>query len=555
MNRFRHLVSATLCIILLALPLFVYAVDPSKLPQDIKVGIRFQDTAAPLVLLYSQSGLELGFYTGNQFNPIDSFVENDDIIIRKDSYYINMNGSFIEYSFGEQRDGSNANIQGPIHIQVGGNFSTREDAQTFLNSLAGKISNLYIVYENGWKVWQGLYTTIANAQNGIELLKNQVTQTEFSIIQQNSGRIQVLTKAGKVLLMYNPGNTEFHFRPVPDEGGANIVRLDGKTFRGSMIIKRLSGSDLTVINHLGLEEYLYGVVPKEVSGSWPIEAQKAQAVAARNYTVNRINVHGQYGFDLCTGTHCQVYGGYSAEHPTSTKAVNDTKGKLITYNGKPIEAYYHSNSGGRTEDSENIWANPIAYIRGVEDPFSIGAPNDSWTYTMSKKQVQDALATVGLDVGILLDMRVAEYSRNGRVIKLEISGTAGKKILEKDKIRAAFGYNNIKSTYFTINSGSAGGETFILTDTSSTPQKVDIKNSFLLTGDGIKESSTISTPYIFNGVDYQTPQSGISDDIVITGKGWGHGLGMSQYGAKKMAEEGYTYEQILTHYYTGVKIE
>ncbi|AOT72814.1 SpoIID/LytB domain-containing protein [Geosporobacter ferrireducens] len=553
MNRFRHLISAALCIILLVLPLSVDAADSSKLPQDIKVGIRFQDTAAPLVLLYSQSGLELGFYTGNQFNAIDSFIENDDIIVRKDSYFMNMNGSFIEYSFEEQRDGSNANIQGPIHIQVGGNFNTRQDAQTFLNSLSGKIANLYIVYENGWKVWQGLYTTTANAQNGIEILKNQVPQTDFSIIQQNSGRIQVLTKAGKVLSMYNPGSTEFHFRPVPDKGVADIVRLDGKTFRGSIIIKRLSGSDLTVINNLGLEEYLYGVVPREVSGSWPIEAQKAQAVAARNYTVNRINVHGQYGFDLCAGTHCQVYGGYSIEHPTSTKAVNDTKGKLITFNGKPIEAYYHSNSGGRTEDSENIWTNPIAYIRGIEDPFSIGAPNDSWTYTMSKKQVQDILVAAGLDVGGLLDMRVTEYSRNGRAIKLEINGTSGKKILEKDKIRAIFGYNNIKSTYFTINAG--GGETYILADLSLPPQKVNIKNSYLMTGEGLKESSTLQTPYIFDGSEYKTAQSGISDDIMITGKGWGHGLGMSQYGAKKMAEEGYTYEQILTYYYTGVKVE
>ena len=553
MNRFRHLVSAALCIVLLVLPLSVHATNLPKLPQEIKVGIRFQDTAAPLVLLYSQSGLELGFYTGNQFNRIDSFVENDDIMVRKDSYFMNMNGSFIEYNFAEQRDASNTNLQGPIHIQVGNKFNTREDAQVFLNGLASKITNLYIVYEDGWKVWQGLYTTTANAQNGVENLKNQVSQTDFSIVQPNSGRIQVLTKAGKVLLMYNPGSTDFHFRAVPDKSGVDSIRLDGKTFRGSVIAKRLSGSDLTVINNLGLEEYLYGVVPREVSGSWPIEAQKAQAVAARNFAVNRVKFHGQHGFDLCSGTHCQAYGGYSIEHPTSRKAVDDTKGKRITYNGKAIEAYYHSNSGGQTEDSENIWTNPIAYIRGVKDPFSIGAPNDNWTYTLSKKQAQDILISKGLDVGTLLEMTVTESSRNGRAIKLEINGTSGKKILEKDKIRATFGYNNIKSTYFTLNAG--GGETYILADLSLPPQKVNIKNSYLLTGNGLKESSTLSTPYIFNGVDYKTTQSGISDDIMITGKGWGHGLGMSQWGAKKMAEEGYTYEQILTYYYTDVKVE
>lgn len=553
MNRFRPLLSVALCILLLVVPLSVHGIDPSKLPQEMKVGIRFQDTAAPLVMLYAQSGLELGFYTGNQFNRIEGFVENDDIMIRKDSYFLNMNGSFIEYSFDEQRDSGNANIHGPIHIQVEGKFNTRQDAQAFLNSISSKITNLYLVYEDGWRVWQGLYTTASNAQAGVETLKNQVPQAEYAIIPQNSGRIQVLTKAGKVLMMYNPGSSDFHFRAVPDKSGEDIVRLDGKTFRGSIIVKRLSGSDLTVINNLGLEEYLYGVVPREVSGSWPIEAQKAQAVAARNFAVNRVKLHGQHGFDVCATTHCQAYGGYSIEHPTSRKAVDETKGKLITYNGKAIEAYYHSNSGGQTEDSENIWTNPIAYIRGVKDPFSIGAPNDTWTYTMSKKQAQDILVSKGLDVGTLLDMMVTEYSRNGRAIKLEINGTMGKKIIEKDKIRATFGYNNIKSTYFTINAG--GGETYILADLSQPPQKVNIKSSYILTGDGLKESGTLTTPMIFNGVEYKTAQSGISEDIMITGKGWGHGLGMSQWGAKKMAEEGYTYEQILTYYYTDVKVE
>lgn len=558
MSKYRFNLSTVIIMLICILPIFTYGMDSSRLPQQIKIGIRHKETAAPLVYLFSLSGLELGYYTGNQFNRIESFIESDDIIVRKDGYFMNMNGTFIEYSFNEQRDSGNGNLHGPIHIQIGGKFNTRQEAAAYLENISRSITNAYIVYEDGWRVWQGLYTTAANGQIGLENIKTLLPQTSLSLITQDSKRIQVLNKAGKVLLMYNPGNADFYFQPILQKDGADRIRLDSKDFRGSMIVKRYGDSDLTVINQLSLDEYLYGVVPREVSGTWPLEAQKAQAVVARNYAATKMNLHREHGFDLCATTHCQVYGGSGTEHPSSTKAVNDTSGKVLTYNGTIVEAYYHSNSGGQTEDSENVWTNPLPYLRGVADPYSIGAPNDTWTYVITKQAARNALIAQGLDVGDIADIKVTEYSKNGRAIKLEISGTAGKKVLEKDKIRSAFGYNNIKSTYFSINGGAnKGGELYVLGDLAQGVKKYENSSIHLLTGNGLKEIGSIESPVLFDGTTYNTTQksSATSNDIIFNGKGWGHGIGMSQWGAKKMADEGFNYEQILNYYYTGTKVE
>ncbi|QZY57058.1 SpoIID/LytB domain-containing protein [Crassaminicella profunda] len=565
---------------LMIIPISVDAYGYDRLDQ-IKIGIRFGENATPLVSMGSSDGLEFGYYEASQFVSMISFFDNKEMIVRKDGNFIRVNESFMEYDFTNQIDSYNTNVQGPIHIQIGNELSSKEEAEAFLHSLPELKDDPYLVYEDGWRVWIGLCTSFSDAENLFENIKVLLPNTDLRIISKDDQRIQVLNKYGKVLFMYKNGNVDYQFRPF-----SGILQLDGKTFRGSIMIKRYSDSDLTVINQLGVEEYLYGVVPKEMAGNWPIEAQKAQAVAARSYAALNINKHKNYGFDLCSATHCQVYGGYSSENPRTKIAVDETRGKVMTYNGKVVTAFYHSNSGGRTEDSENIWSNPLGYIRGVDDPYSIGLPNAQWTKVYTKQQIEDLLNAKGMFVGNVTNIIAKERSRNGRVLKLEVQGTNGNQILQKGQIRSVFGYTNLKSTWFDIMAdGKVTGTD--LSDLNNTSKEISTENKYVLTAEGLKET-TAQNQYIDNGEEkkrinindkYVLTAEGLEkikfkeqsisnpqkdeftvpniskDQYVFVGKGYGHGAGMSQWGAKKMAEQGFTYEQILSHYYTGIRIE
>ncbi len=398
-------------------------------------------------------------------------------------------------------------------------------------------------------VWLGLFTSVNNAQDFIQQFKTIDNTLELNVVEENNNRIQLTDKNGKVLFMYNGEENTYHLKPMLSKDSIGVVNIDGRNFRGSVYFKRFTNSDLTVINQLDMEEYLYGVLPKEISGSWPIEAQKAQAVSARNFALDKLNLHKSYGFDLCPGTHCQVYGGYDIEHINSNKAVDETRGKHLTYNGELVTTFYHSNSGGRTENSENIWSFPMDYIKGVDDPYSIGQPNDKWTKVYSKEDIEDILNSKDIDVGQIKSVSVKGYSENGRVLELEIKGTEDKIILEKDKIRNILGYNNIKSTWLLLENNR---EVTILAGSDLTPTNTNLNSKYIASSNGVSKVNDENLN-IYNGTNITSIS--ISDKFVFNGKGWGHGLGMSQWGAKVMAEQGFTFEEILTHYYTGTKVE
>lgn len=552
--------------VLIAIIIIPFQVNANevKMQDQIKIGIQFGQSATPMVSLYSANGLELGYYDEYKFNSMINFFENDKIIIRKDSFFTNINGTFVEYNLDSQIGSYPTNIDGPIHIQIGNKFNSKQEATAFLESLPNLVDNPYLVYENGWGVWIGLYSNVSEAEEASQEIKRFISNNELKIVLKDDKRVQVLNKSGKVLFMYNVNSDVYAFKAITRDGDNGIIQLNDKKFRGSIIINRYTNSDMTVINQIDLEEYLYGVVPKEMSGNWPIEAQKAQAVAARSYVIVNLKKHKNYGFDLCSTSHCQVYGGYSSENPRTKIAVDQTKGKLLTYDGKVITASYHSNSGGHTEDSENVWSNPVGYLRGVDDPYSIGAPNDTWVKVYTKKEIEDVLSANNLSVGTLQNIVIEELSKNGRVLKLSFYGTSGKKVLEKGQIRSIFGYNNLKSTWF--NMGQNGDEITsiaVLYDLSQPAEKINLTDKYILAADGLKKVQS-ENQYVSNGeeckfialkTNVNININSNSDQYTFTGKGWGHGLGMSQWGAKKMAEEGFTYEQILTHYYMGTNIE
>ena len=239
--------------------------------------------------------------------------------------------------------------------------------------------------------------------------------------------------------------------PIISSIDGELLKLNNRTYRGDVYFIS-DGNGIIAVNQLdSVEEYLYSVVPSEMPSSWDIEAVKAQAVAARTYTLTRMGVHNSSGYDLCDSIHCQVYSGISTETANATKAVDKTEGIIATYNGKPIEALYSASDGGHTDDSENVWSNTVPYLRGVKEVNEIDATK--WTREFSKSQIQKLVEASGDDIGSIENMIVSSTSNGGRVQELKIVGSKGTKILTKESIRSFFSPagGSLMSRMFTIS--------------------------------------------------------------------------------------------------------
>lgn len=317
-----------------------------------------------------------------------------------------------------------------------------------------------------------------------------------------------------------------------------------------------------MINAVRKADYLSSVVPSEMPSNWPIEALKAQAVAARTYLAYQLNNPKHKTFDVCASTHCQVYGGVSSETLASVNAVNSTSGVVMTYGGSAINAIYHADSGGHTESTANIWGGSLAYIVAKADPYSVSTPYSNWTVNYSKEEISRRLADRGYEIGKLSEIRIDSRSSSGRVSSMTFMGDAASITMTGNTIRSAFQIKDVdpygaeiykeklKSTFFEIS-------------TTTTP-------FYMMTGSnkwqGPLENRVVKTEtetsLLGGGKSYKLltskGETSINVDVTnytINGKGYGHGAGMSQYGAKNMASGGSSYVEILKFYYTGITLE
>lgn len=300
---------------------------------------------------------------------------------------------------------------------------------------------------------------------------------------------------------------------------------DSLSYRGQIEITAVS-SGLKVINILSLDDYICGVLPNEIYPSWGEEALKAAAVAARSFTAAKVKStnHSGDGFDVCTTTHCQVYRGMGTEKASTNKAVQDTAGEILKYGNTIVSAVYSANSGGYTEGSENVWYASTPYYVSKPDPYT--EPN-TWTVTYTSKEVEQKLSRLGKSIGKVQNIRIDETAPSGRATKLTIVGSDGNYTLTKDGIRSFF---ELKSTLFTITSNGEVVKSLIAAI-------IEMENSV--------ESGAFKIPSL----------SGSADVFNFNGKGYGHGVGMSQWGCKNMADMGFNYREILSFYFEGTSIE
>jgi stage II sporulation protein D len=272
---------------------------------------------------------------------------------------------------------------------------------------------------------------------------------------------------------------------------AGIV-WNGRRYRGTLRLTARSGA-VRVINVLDLESYLRGVVPAEMQASWPTEALKAQAVAARTYTLHHID--GGRDHDVCATVDCQVYRGWDAENPATDAAIAATAGEVLTYEGVFARTFYHADSGGVIASSAEVWGADLPYLQAFQDVANAG-PHSVWTARLDARGTGAHLALAGVQIGNLVRLRVLETSLSGRVVRAEVVGSAGRAVLEGALLRTQLRAWGLKST------------------------------RFVMTG-----------------------------DLTLRGHGWGHGVGMSQYGARTLALAGHDYAQILGFYYPATVLQ
>ncbi len=362
-------------------------------------------------------------------------------------------------------------------------------------------------------------------------------------------------------ILYSFGNNDNIYISSIDEFEP-IVKVENDRYRDYLTFIR-NGNKIDVINYVSLNHYLYGVVPREMPSTFPLEALKAQAIASRTFALKNINKHIKEGYNLCDSTDCQVYGGYDSETEITNRAVDETIGIVLKYNNELIEASYHSNSGGYTEDSVNVWGISYPYLKAVEDEFSVGLPNSNWQIILSSSDIRNRLLKNNINIGEIVSLTPTEILGNGRVVKLKIVGTNGEIILEKDKIRQVFGYSDIKSNWFDIrkingnNLDNSIKEIYAM-DSNKTV-KIKLSDFYTINGEKAKVFSNregFKRIVTDKGIENINKVQALNDSVefVIEGKGYGHGVGMSQWGAKRMGELGYTHDEILKHYYSGVEL-
>ncbi len=295
------------------------------------------------------------------------------------------------------------------------------------------------------------------------------------------------------------------------------VSVNGKKYRGALRIESRQNG-LTVINRLQIDEYLYGVVPNEMPTDWNSEALKAQAVAARSYALyDKIDgKHARDGFDVCITNDCQVYGGIAAENAAASRAVDATRGVVLTYLGSPICAVFHAASGGSTENSEDVWDARVPYLRAVDDSTE-RSPYMNWTEKISASSLNEKIGDQRGSLGVLKEIDTSLFKQQAREDSrgkyIKFIGTAKSVNMSGAAMRSMLG---LKSSNFKLS----------VTENGKT-----------------KDGSSLR----INKMQ--------SADILINGKGFGHRLGMSQWGAKSLADKGKNYRQILLHYYTDVQLK
>ena len=490
----------------------------------LRVGLKYGNEAMDEARLQNYSpfgGYALGYYDSScNFVQLAALPASDEKIsvIRDQSYHIQLAETFYDYTFASARA-----------AQCGG----------------------FVSYDNGaFVVRVGNYSDYGSAQGALYSFGAGGTVAGGS----STGVTVVVTGTSTILFEFDQsGLYSLGIRPI-EAGQKTVTWFRGYRYYGGFEYQRVSGGNISVINVVDLEDYVKCVIPWEMSKDWPVEALKAQAVCARTYAVCQTK-HRAQGFDICATTHCQVYQGTAASGANSDAAVDQTAGEFLYYSGRLVqEAVYYSSNGGASEDSLNVWGNDVGYLKGKIDPYEgkIASiiPQYNWSTTFTASELTTLLNNRGYGIGTVKNAYVSAYTDTGNVYSITFTGTSGSKTISREACRSLL---NLRSQRFTI-SGGGSENAYSVNDTG---ESVALSAASAVDSSG-KSSALSGNVYVITSsgtsqLEQRTTTSG-SGSFVISGSGYGHNVGMSQWGAYSMANLGYSYRDILQFYYTDVSI-
>lgn len=337
----------------------------------------------------------------------------------------------------------------------------------------------------------------ASASENIRVLIAE--HMKSATIESSSGLIMEHSPAKEAGNRITIGSRYIGTRPVRITARDGTVRLNNRQYRGTIEIRRMNDSEVFVINELDIEDYLMGVVAEEIPHDWEFEALKAQAVASRTYALYLKRNAGRRPYHITASVRTQLYGGLRSERDSAVRAVRDTKGLVLMYQGSVIPAFYHSSCGGRTEDAGELWDIDVPYLKGVDCSCQEISKYGAWERRISIKEALTALGRLGYRLGNITSVGLGRITRAGRVKDIVIRDGDRVVRVPAERFRSSLGYGMIPSVFFEVS--AAGGE------------------------------------------------------IVFSGRGMGHGVGLCQWGAREMAQRGLDFISILRHYYPGTSIE
>ena len=295
-----------------------------------------------------------------------------------------------------------------------------------------------------------------------------------------------------------------------------------------------------------------------MSAQWHEEALKAQAVCARSYALIKAGYENssdaKKGYKIVDTVSSQVYKGYLVESAKCNRAVDATRGEMVCYNNKVVSAYYFSTSGGRTESSKDVWAVNLPYLQSVPDPYEQDASREVWQELLTLTEIKNSLIRQGIAMGEIDDLSVSKYSDTNRAYALRLKSGKQSITLQGTTIRTVL---NLYSTKFKIvRQGDIPDEVSVLSAEGITTGR--ISNMHIASADGVNKASKELSQYIAAGADnlanYPRTAPEKADELLFAGMGYGHGVGLSQYGAKGMAEAGFNYKEIIEYYFTGASV-
>ena len=572
--------AAVLLAVVLALPTVLAAGSGGEM---VRVGLAYGSGALVNANLENNTGYGSGYRMGYFDDGLDfvelAWTDEDETqitMVKTQNTWVN--GT----SYSNSDNGGD--VIGCYHVLVESGYRSYEqaaaDAQEYRDGFVAWIDGDY-------QVRAGSYTSRQEAEDAAQSLGGMVAGTSSYAVN--------VTRTGTAEILFQfDGGDDLALGVMPDVTGADTVRTWFKGYRyyGGFRYERIGGGDLTVVNIVDLETYIKGVVPYEMSSSWPLEALKVQAVCARSYAY--INIHSgkhtSYHFDVCNTTDCQAYYGagtnsssYQATERTD-QAVDETAGEYAWYDGQVIEAFYSSSHGGASESVYNVWGTSLEqypYLCGVEDPYEADMASknsySSWTVSYTSSELAQRLENYGYDASSGIESLTLTYSDLGNVIQVRVNyRDGGSDTIRPSSMRSVFGISSIR---FTVNgqaassgsgttSSSGGG----LTANGST--SLDSQGTYtVISGSGSLSQAGLDGLYAISGSGSVTPAEDAASgggsgtdtpagtQVTVSGSSYsfqgsgnGHQLGLSQYGARAMAERGFTYDEIIEFYYPGTYV-